>query len=271
MCLPTKIEFIRYWLNLNQANHYRSKAILLKFWWSEEFECNFSENFLVIDRPRREEFFLVLFILFFVLAGKVNAQKLSLTPNSGSFTVGEIFTVELMIDTEGQEVVASDAKISFNNSQVELIGINRGDFFDEVTNYAGESSILIGGFFNDQFKKKSGTGKIAAITFKGKTAATTSLSFVCSAGKFDESNIISDSGQDIIKCASLVNGSYTLQGGSPQPTSTPPAPTPTSSNSTPPVATPTLEPPRSGIVQATLLPALSGILMLLVGGGFLLR
>jgi len=210
----------------------------------------------------------VLFFLFFVFPGKINAQKLYLNPSSGSFEVGQNFSVEVMIDTEGQEVVASDAKVSFNNSQLEVVGVDKGNFFDEVVNYVGENSVLVGGFFNDQLKKKTGVGKLAIITFKGKTAGTTSLSFVCSAGKFDESNIISVTGQDIIKCASLGDASYILQGGNPQPTSPVPTATPTSGSSYP-TATPTGEPPVSGVAQMTLIPVLSGILMLFLGAIFL--
>ena len=215
--------------------------------------------------------FGVLFFLFFVLAKRVDAQKIYLNPSTGSFAVGENFTVEVRLDTEGQEVVAADAKISFDSSQLEIVEVNKGGFFDEVAHYVGTNSVLVGGFFNDPYKKKSGTGILATIIFKGKTAATTSLVFNCVAGKSDDSNIFSASGVDIIKCGSLGNGDYTLQGQGPQPILIIPTATPTVSNPNFLTPTPTLTPPTSGVVEMTVIPALSGILMLFLGGSFLFR
>lgn len=176
-------------------------------------------------------FCLSLFLLFFlggmVLAGSVEAANFSISPASGSYTVGQEFDVVVGITSGTSKVFAADIWATFDASKLEMkdviaafdssvikLNVNKTD--SSINNSTGvmkisvqntESTIYESIVLNDQ--------PILRITFVAKAAGTGSLNFSCSQGSVNDSNIIdAETYEDVVTCASNQSGSYTITGSS---------------------------------------------------------
>ena len=69
------------------------------------------------------KFLAVLFFLFavFALPGICFASTLSLSPNTGTFTVGDVFDAALILDTQGKSVNAVDISLFFPPDKFQLV------------------------------------------------------------------------------------------------------------------------------------------------------
>lgn len=70
-------------------------------------------------------FFLIFFLLFF-LSFKADAAILTLSPNSGSFSVGSTFDVSLFLNTEKESVNAIEVGLSFPADKLQLVSPSTG-------------------------------------------------------------------------------------------------------------------------------------------------
>ena len=213
----------------------------------------------------RTVFLSTFFILFFVCASTARAQGFSLNPSSTTNTVAAEFTVDLNIDTKSIAVTSADVKLTFDTAVLEVVKVTNGSFFSDMANYIGAGKVFIGGFFQDESASKTGTGKMATLTLKGVGNGTSKLAFVCSTAK-DDSNIFDASGNDIIKCTTISDGSYTISGGTTLPTSTPAASASATKTTTPTsTSSATATPPQSGMFLPTVLFGAAGVLLTIFG------
>lgn len=204
-------------------------------------------------------------LLMQLKASAVSAQSLLLNPAEAGKKVNEQFTVDLNIDTAGKAVAGTDIKLTFDPSILEVIEVVKGDFFTDGANSKGTDYLYVAGFFPPQFETKTGTGKVATITLKGKKDGTAALTFVCTS-QTNDTNILDSSAADIINCDSLVNGSYTISevGGPADPT---PTPTPKVSVTPKPTSklSPTATPPVSGMTLPTIFSIGVGSVLTILG------
>lgn len=211
---------------------------------------------------------IVIATCYLLLATKtVRAQEFSLTPSTASNSVGQEFTVDLNIDTKSVAASSADVKLTFDTAILEVVSVADGTFFSDMASYIGAGKVYIGGFFQDQSATKTGVGKLATLTLKGKGNGTSQLAFVCSTSK-DDSNIFDSAGNDIIKCTGIKDGSYTFTGGSTLPTSTPTATTTATLTSKPTstgTGSATMAPPQSGMFFPTILFGAAGVLLTIFG------
>lgn len=70
---------------------------------------------------------LVLTCLLVLIPSAVNAATFSLTPDAGFVKPESRFTVDVMIDTEGEEVVQARAALSYDASKVKVLKAERND------------------------------------------------------------------------------------------------------------------------------------------------
>ncbi len=105
-------------------------------------------------------------LLFFVFAQKTYAQVFILDPSAATKNVGEEFTVNLNIDTQGKAVASADVKLTFDSTILEVVRVDKGDFFSDEADYVGAGTLYVGGFFREQYATKNGSGKLAILSFK---------------------------------------------------------------------------------------------------------
>lgn len=179
------------------------------------------------------------------------ATVLSVSPATVEKTVGDIFNINIQIDTGDNQVVGADLYLSFNSLVLEALTITPGGFFDSpqeltknIDNQTGKIVYSLG-----SFTPKQGLGILASISFKAKSEGTSSLAF-------DSGTSVAGIGETEA-LQNTIPGSITVvvAEATPTPTPTPtptsppgtPTPTPTSPPGTTP--TPTSEPtptPTSG-------------------------
>jgi len=210
--------------------------------------------------------FLILNTYFLLFNTKgAYAQVFSLSPANSTNSAGNEFTVDLNIDTQSASVASADVKLTFDTAVLEVVKVTNGSFFSDMANYIGAGKVFIGGFFQDESASKTGTGKMATLTLKGVGNGTSKLAFVCSTAK-DDSNIFDASGNDIIKCTTISDGSYTISGGTTLPTSTPAASASATKTTTPTsTSSATATPPQSGMFLPTVLFGAAGVLLTIFG------
>ena len=191
-------------------------------------------------------------------AAALAVPHFTLSPASGSQTVGQEFSVVMGVDSDTEKVVGIDIKASFDSSKLEVVSIEKGVIPDdgyqfsytsgqaiihndtgvfEVTLTPLNQSVLVGPVAKHELLK---------ITFKPKATGTATLSYTCLPGSVVETNIISQTGTDVVDCSANQSGSYTIANG-------------TGGDSNPPAATATPVPsgstslPQTGAIENTLI------------------
>lgn len=194
---------------------------------------------------------ITLIPLISLAASPALAAYFTLNPQSRTVAPDETFSVDVKINTDGENVTSADALFNFNSSILSVSSITPGDFFPRNFKTTTPSQIYVGGAVQNATETRTGTGLLATINFQAIGSGTASLAFDCTAGKTSDSNITKDdrNATDILNCDQLVDGVYTVSGDV---TSTQPTPTPK-----------TL--PESGSVEQTLLFAGIGIVLTIVG------
>lgn len=205
-------------------------------------------------------FFITILSLSFLMAKTVNAQVFSLDPQIAQVTVGEKFTVDINIDTQGAEVTGADVKLTFDPNVLEVTNVQEGDFFTDEANNIGSGTLLVGGFFREQFVTKAGRGRVARLTLKGKKIGNSTLSFVCSI-QSNDCNILNAAADDIIKCVEMKNGLYTFTSSTNKSTTT----------VTPTVPRPTINMPNTAFSIPTFFFAGIGSLLTILGLGTIFK
>jgi hypothetical protein len=134
--------------------------------------------------PFKNFYFLVFvfsFAFLFLSFGKARAANLYFSPSSGSFNIGEPFSVGVYVSSTDQAMNAASANISFPQDKLEVISLSKtGTIFNLwvqepiFSNSAGtitfEGIVLNPGFTGS-------AGKLINISFKTKSAGSATLAF----------------------------------------------------------------------------------------------
>ena len=168
-------------------------------------------------------FILTLAItLTLFLAKTATAATLSLLPSSGSYSVGQIFTVNILLNTQNQAIDGVDIRyLNYNPSQLEVqddngslagVQITPGSLLantvinsvDTTNGYISFSQVATGGstFTNNANQT------LASVRFKALNNFTgSSVNFSFTPGSTSDTNVAS-AGSDVL--TSVTNGSYNL-------------------------------------------------------------
>ena len=165
------------------------------------------------------------FFFLFVQVSAASAAIMTLDPASYSAPVGQTFNVKVTIDTEGDSVTSADAVLLYDSTVLQVVDIVEGDlgqnpFFPDFFENISPSELYIGASVIDPIETKTGQGILATITFKGNVAGLTNVTFDCTPGKTSDTNISKSdkNATDIVECARLIPGTYTIGSGNPTPT-----------------------------------------------------
>ncbi len=210
---------------------------------------------------------LLLFVLFFLLEGGVNAveaaAKLYFDPSSANKNLNDTFTVTAKVDSAGEVVGGVDGIGTYDSSRLELVSITKasdmvfGNLDSGGSCQIGTSS---GGKFsftcyaNVAVDNTAVSGSLVVFTFKAKATGTATVNYTCTDGSTVDSNIVKTStSADVISCTSNGSGSYVIGQGSSSSATNTPTPTTTSSST---------ELPQTGSVGVTVGLVLFGLVSL---------
>jgi len=150
----------------------------------------------------------LVFLFFTIFAFKVEAGQASFffSPSSESFTIEEIFSVELKIDTADNDINAAEASIYFPKEKVEVLELSIQDSIFSLWSkepFVSDSLDLIsfsGGLPQPGF---NGVGKIITIKFKAREEGN--INFY-----FDEGRILANDGKGTNILALLKEAKYSI-------------------------------------------------------------
>lgn len=146
------------------------------------------------------------------------AATLSLNPQTSAVSLNVPFDVTIDIDTKGENTTATDVVLTFDPSFLEISNLT----FSDPSLYPTNTKILdntngkirMTSTQEDPVNSYKGAGTLATLNIKPKALGNATLTFSCETGKTNESNIFKKgTSTDIIECANLGNGVYTISQG----------------------------------------------------------
>ncbi len=157
--------------------------------------------------------------LFFAFAASASAATLSLSPSSQSVNVGDTFTVNVMLDTQGQPVDGVDLQaINYNPYNLQLQDADSATSGTQIqagslmpSTLANSVDTTNGKIVFSQITNAgstyTGSGVLATLTFKALVAGSVPVTINFTSGATTDSNVASK-GADIL--TSVTNGQYTI-------------------------------------------------------------
>ncbi|MEK7560571.1 MAG: cohesin domain-containing protein, partial [Patescibacteria group bacterium] len=186
-----------------------------------------------------------------------HAATLSLSPSDGTYSVGNTFTVNILLNTQGAAISGVDVSLNYNPALLDVVDANTPVAGIQITpfqlmpstaaNAVNSSSGKI--IFSQvtsgaQTYSNTSAQPLASISFRAKAAGTATLSFDFVPGQTTDSNVAvisGDTSQDVLTNAT--GASFTITSS----TVTPPPPPPPSSTT----GITTLTPPANSTLQAS--------------------
>ncbi|HBU08266.1 MAG TPA: hypothetical protein DEA99_03530 [Candidatus Omnitrophica bacterium] len=158
----------------------------------------------------------------FIWASGAQAATLSLSPGSGSNSVGSIFTVTILLNTQSQAVDGVDIRyLNYSPTLLEaqdentsqagvqisagtLLGNTVANSVDTANGRISFSQVAVGG---STYSNATGAA-LATVRFKVLTTGTAPVTFSFTSGSTADTNVAAG-GSDVL--TAVTNGSYTLQ------------------------------------------------------------
>ena len=219
--------------------------------------------------------FVFLFLLspMKVLAG----PHYTLDAATGEYTNGSSFSVIVGVTGIGESgMVTGDVDLNFDKTKLEITSVEKLSNtvfpYSSTVNFQTDNvnGTMIVSLFSDDTSILLGGGKpnisrpLFKINFKAKAEGTAAVTFDCTTGKTDDTNIfLAPSATEGIVCSENTAGSYTIKAASSSTTTT------STTTPTPTTAVTATELPQTGSVGTTILLTLLGTLGVI--GAFLLK
>ena len=172
--------------------------------------------------------FLGLFVFSFFGARAANAATLYFSPSSGNFSVGNILTVNILVNTENATINNAEATLNFPSGLLEVVSFSKsGSIFslwvEEPTFSNGAGTLSFnGGLPTPGFN--GATGKVLSAIFRVKKAGSASLVFSSAAVRANDgygTNVFRTGAQAIFN---LISPSAAPPAATPAPSPAPAAP-----------------------------------------------
>ncbi|NMB92187.1 MAG: hypothetical protein GYA31_00995 [Parcubacteria group bacterium] len=149
-----------------------------------------------------------ILIFVFSIFNTVDAATLSLSPSSGSYSVGQTFTVTIYVASTDQAMNAVSASISFPSDLLQVVSLSKTSSI--ITNWVQEPSFsnnngtitLEGIVLNPGYQGSS--GRILSISFKAKSRGTANVTFT-------SSSVLANDGLGTNILKSITNGQYLIK------------------------------------------------------------
>lgn len=164
---------------------------------------------------------IIALATIFILPIAVNAATLSVSPSSQSVRTGEIFSVNVNLDTQGASIDGVDLRyLNYNPALLQVQDANPGVSGVQITPGSLMSATLLNKVDQNSGKisfsqvasggtKYKGAGTLAKISFKALAAGSAQVSFNYASNSTTDSNV-AVAGSDALNA--VVNGVYTITG-----------------------------------------------------------
>ncbi len=149
---------------------------------------------------------LTLVVYGVIGVGTVFAATLSLSPSTGVYTSGAVFTANVVLNTQGAPINAAEGILKFNPNQLEVVGLGQtNSIFNlwtiEPTFSNSAGTVSFGGGSPRGYTGSAGT--IMSIRFRAKGAGASAVSF-------SSGSALAADGQGTNVLSKMNGGSYTI-------------------------------------------------------------
>ncbi|GEM_PF-6368844 len=164
-----------------------------------------------VERTRTRFFVGVFFAALFFFHASADAATLSLSPSSGTYTIGKTFSVKVLVSSGGQSINAVAGQLTFSANTLLLTSISKGSLVNlwakdpSYSNTPGSASfqgVILSGY--------NGTGTVVTLNFKARAAGTGTVSF--SGGS---SSVLLNNGQGTNVLSSTSGASFSIEQAAP--------------------------------------------------------
>ncbi|MFH0814723.1 MAG: cohesin domain-containing protein [Candidatus Falkowbacteria bacterium] len=158
--------------------------------------------------------------LFIPIAASAGSASLFLSPASGTFKVGQTFSIGVYVSSADQAMNAVSGTITFPKDKLEVASVSKSGSVltlwvqDPQFSNSGGTISFEGIAFNPGFQGKS--GKILSVTFKAKATGSAAV-------KFSSGSVLANDGQGTELISGLGSATFTVEAAAKVET---PAPTP---------------------------------------------
>jgi len=152
-------------------------------------------------------FYLPLFLLILLFSLKAEAAILYLAPETGTFQVGNTFSVSVKVNAQGMPINAGDGVINFSPDELEVVSISKSGSIFTLWPQEPTFSNKIGKieFAGGSPQPFSGTsGQILTIIFRGKRETVAKVNF-------SSGSVLAADGKGTNVISEMRGGTYTLR------------------------------------------------------------
>ena len=143
---------------------------------------------------------------------------MTLLPSSAAYKVGGSFDVTINLDTDKGLTVGTDLIVSYDAKKLEVVDadltkpgvqIQAGSLYDtNPVNIEKAGKIYLGAIASPGKKQFAGSGTLAVIKFKGKTAGQAGVTIDFTPGLTTDSNVTTADSRDIL--AKVGNATFSV-------------------------------------------------------------
>lgn len=155
--------------------------------------------------------FFLLSVFFILSTTNINAATLSVSPPTGNFSTNQQFDVNIILNTESEQVTGTDVTLKYDALKLEVVSLTPGTIFGNYPIKSASAGVITftGIITTGSQTGYSGTGTFGTIKFKVLQTGTTTLDFDFTQGAVADSNVVSTtSGQDLLN--KVTNASFIL-------------------------------------------------------------
>jgi hypothetical protein len=162
---------------------------------------------------RRALMYTIILLAFLCSAQLAAAASLSVSPSTGVYQTGAVFTATVMVNSAGQSINAADATLSFNPSELSVVSVDRSSsifslWVTEPTFSNSAGTISFSGGLPSGYAGSNGT--VVRVTFRVLGSGSSRVTF-------SNGSVLANDGRGTNVLTSMNGGSYTIQAKSESP------------------------------------------------------
>ena len=169
----------------------------------------------------KSAFLFFVFLLIFLALTPSTAEAaaiLYLSPSTTTASVGQTFSMAIILDTGGSETVGTDVKLNFDATRLEVVSLTNGVIYPTYPsggkiydNSAG--TIRWSGSATDPANFFSGSGTFGTINFRAKVSGTASVTFDYVSGSTTDTNVVEGGTLAELLTSQPSGGTYIISSG----------------------------------------------------------
>lgn len=152
-----------------------------------------------------------LVVCAFLMPAVTHAASLSLSPDTGVYTVGGTFSARILINTQGKPINAAEGSLTFSPQQLQVLSVSKaGSIFNLWTSEPSFSAGTVSFSGGSPSGYTGAGGTVATVVFRILAAGTLNV-------RFGSGSVLAADGQGTNVLGAMTGGAYTASAASNNP------------------------------------------------------